>query len=214
MASLTTEELDRIIKDLTSLNMGNCSFDEELIKGLIQQTRNVIMRQPMLLELKAPVKICGDIHGQFTDLLRIFRACGFPPKANYLFLGDYVDRGHQAAPKANSCSGRGPLCDLLWADLSTTADGWGRNERGVSFTFDEDIVRDFLKAHDLDLVARAHEVVEDGYEFFANRRLVTIFSAPNYCGQMNNAGGVMSVSEDLTCSFVIIKPSHNYKESE
>jgi serine/threonine-protein phosphatase PP1 catalytic subunit len=50
-------------------------------------------------------------------------------------------------------------------------------------------------------------VVEDGYEFFANRQLVTIFSAPNYCGEFDNAGAMMSVDDSLTCSFQIIKPS-------
>ncbi|MEQ2261385.1 Serine/threonine-protein phosphatase PP1-beta catalytic subunit [Xenotaenia resolanae] len=51
-------------------------------------------------------------------------------------------------------------------------------------------------------------VVEDGYEFFAKRQLVTLFSAPNYCGEFDNAGGMMSVDESLMCSFqVILKPS-------
>ncbi|EDW91713.1 serine/threonine-protein phosphatase PP-Y [Drosophila yakuba] len=299
MAVLTTQEIDCIIKELTSLNGNECTFTEELIERLIQRTRGVIRWQPMLLQLETPVKICGDIHGQFTDLLRIFQACGFPPKANYLFLGDYVDRGKQsleticllfaykvkyplnffllrgnhecasinkiygfydeikrrhtvrlwrtftdcfewlpvAALVGNRifcCHGglspslqrlkqielirrptdvpdEGILCDLLWADLNHTTEGWGHNDRGVSFTFDEVIVRDFLRAFDLDLMVRAHEVVEDGYEFFANRQLVTVFSAPNYCGLMNNAGGVMSVSKDLVCSFVIIQPCHNCK---
>lgn len=49
-------------------------------------------------------------------------------------------------------------------------------------------------------------VVDDGYEFFANRKLVTIFSAPNYCGQFENDGCLMKVAEDLTCSFMILKP--------
>ncbi|XP_016985960.1 serine/threonine-protein phosphatase PP-Y [Drosophila rhopaloa] len=301
MAGITNKEIDRIIEELTSLDLGYCTFDEELIEGLIQKTCSVITRQPMLLELNAPVKICGDIHGQFTDLLRIFRACGFPPKSNYLFLGDYVDRGKRSLETIcllfaykvkypqnffllrgnHECAGisriygffdevkrrhtvrlwqsftdcfnwlpvaavvgerifcchgglspylrrlkeiqllrrptdipdEGILCDLLWADLNHLSDGWGHNDRGVSFTFDETIVRGFLKAHDLDLMVRAHEVVEDGYEFFANRHLVTIFSAPNYCGQMNNAGGVMSVGEDLICSFVIIEPCHKYEVS-
>ena len=45
--------------------------------------------------------------------------------------------------------------------------------------------------------------MEDGYEFFAKRQLVTIFSAPNYCGEFDNAAGIMAVDEDLMCSFQV-----------
>lgn len=48
-----------------------------------------------------------------------------------------------------------------------------------------------------------NQVVEDGYEFFAKRQLVTLFSAPNYCGEFDNAGGMMSVDETLMCSFQV-----------
>ena len=51
------------------------------------------------------------------------------------------------------------------------------------------------------------QVVEDGYEFFAERRLVTIFSAPNYCGEFDNAGALLSIDESLMCSFQILKPT-------
>ncbi|KAK9323339.1 hypothetical protein V1517DRAFT_97669 [Lipomyces orientalis] len=54
---------------------------------------------------------------------------------------------------------------------------------------------------------RAHQVVEDGYDFFSKRQLVTLFSAPNYCGEFDNAGAMMSVDESLLCSFQIVKPA-------
>merc|ERR1712096_577684 len=101
----------------------------------------------------------------------------------------------------------GLLCDLLWSDPDRDVQGWAENDRGVSFVFGPEIVSVFLKKHNLDLICRAHQVVEDGYEFFAKRQLVTLFSAPNYCGEFDNAGGMMSVDETLMCSFQILKPA-------
>jgi serine/threonine-protein phosphatase PP1 catalytic subunit len=101
----------------------------------------------------------------------------------------------------------GLLSDLLWADPDKDIMGWGENDRGISFTFGPDIVKQFLKRHDLELICRAHQVVEDGYEFFAKRQLVTLFSAPNYCGEFDNAGAMMSIDENLMCSFQILKPA-------
>jgi len=89
--------------------------------------------------------------------------------------------------------------------------GWGENDRGVSFTFGAEVVAKFLHKHDFDLICRAHQVVEDGYEFFAKRQLVTLFSAPNYCGEFDNAGAMMSVDETLMCSFQILKPADKKK---
>mmetsp|Transcript_13968 Transcript_13968/g.56237 ORF Transcript_13968/g.56237 Transcript_13968/m.56237 type:complete len:343 (-) Transcript_13968:2733-3761(-) len=268
---------------------------EEEIRFLCVESRQVFLSQPPLLELEAPMKICGDVHGQYTDLLRLFEYGGFPPSANYLFLGDYVDRGKQSIeticlllafkvrhpknffilrgnhecasinriygfydecrrrynvklwktfcdvfnclpiaaivddkifcthgglspeltsmeqirkiPRPTDVPDQGLLCDLLWSDPEKEIRGWGENDRGVSFTFGADIVGKFLSRFDLDLVTRAHQVVEDGYEFFADRRLVTIFSAPNYCGEFDNAGAMMSVDSTLMCSFQILKPA-------
>lgn len=104
----------------------------------------------------------------------------------------------------------GLLCDLLWSDPEPGSVGWGDNDRGVSFTFGEDIVDHFLKTNDLDLICRAHQVVEQGYEFFANRSLVTLFSAPNYVGEFDNSAAMMSVDENLMCSFQILS-SHTKK---
>lgn len=76
----------------------------------------------------------------------------------------------------------------------------------MSYTFGPDVLNQFLDKHDLDLICRAHQVVEDGYEFQSERKLVTLFSAPNYCGEFDNAGAIMCVAEDLTCSFKILRP--------
>jgi len=241
-----------------------------------------------LLELEAPLKICGDVHGQYHDLLRLFEYGGCPPESNYLFLGDYVDRGKQSLETIillfayktkypenffllrgnhecasitriygfyDECKRRyniklwkqfcdvfncmsvcalidekimcmhgglspeissfdqvrrlvrptdvpdtGMICDLLWADPDKDIAGWAENDRGVSFIFGPDVVTSFLQKQDLDLVCRAHQVVEDGYEFFAKRQLITLFSAPNYCGEFDNAGAMMSIDETLMCS--------------
>ena len=258
------------------------------------------MSQPVLLELEAPIKICGDVHGQFYDLLRILEFGGYPPDANYLFLGDYVDRGKQSLETIclllaykikypenffmtrgnHECSSinriygfydeckkrfsiklwkiftdcfnclpvaailddkiicmhgglgpdldkidrikniirptdvpeRGLLYDLLWSDPDESSNGFGSNERGVSVVFNGKIVQTFLKNNDLDLICRAHQVVEEGYEFFADRKLVTVFSAPNYCGEFDNAGAMMSVDENLNCSFQILKPANKLED--
>lgn len=272
------------------------------IRQLCQACKQIFLSQPNLLELEAPIKICGDIHGQYSDLLRLFDYGGYPPTVNYLFLGDYVDRGRQSIeticllmaykikypenffllrgnhecasinriygfydeckrrfnvrlwkiftdcfnclpiaaiidekifcvhgglspdlkdlddirniPRPTDVPDHGLLCDILWADPDKDIEGWGENDRGVSYTFGCDRVTEFLMRHDLDIICRAHQVVEDGYEFFADRQLVTIFSAPNYCGEFDNAGAMMSVDESLMCSFQILKPTENKERSD
>jgi serine/threonine-protein phosphatase PP1 catalytic subunit len=102
----------------------------------------------------------------------------------------------------------GLLCDLLWADPESGQNSWGTNDRGASYTFGEKIIKKFLEKHNFDLICRGHQVVEDGYELFKDRMLVTLFSDPNYCGEFDNWGAFMSVAKDLTCSFGLLKPGN------
>jgi serine/threonine-protein phosphatase PP1 catalytic subunit len=95
------------------------------------------------------------------------------------------------------------LCDLLWSDPDKDIIGWSENDRGFSFTFGPDVVSRFLEKHDMELIVRGHQVVEDGYEFFANRQLVTIWGAPNYRGEFDNAAAMMCIDETFSCSFKV-----------
>nr|CAA76756.1 serine-threonine protein phosphatase [Drosophila melanogaster] len=264
------------------------------IEAVCSRAREVLLKQPTLLEIPAPINLLGDIHGQYLNLLRYFESNGYPPDSVYLLLGDYVDRGKQSietltlllALKAryptkfyllrgnhecssinhfygfyDECKRRytvklwrtfvdcynclplaaiieenifcchgglsphlfsmqqireirrpieipesGLICDILWSDPDLRIMGWGPNERGVSHTFGSDVVSAFLHRFKLNLICRGHQVVEDGYEFFAKRQLITIFSAPNYCGEFDNAGAMMCINQDLLCTFRVQRP--------
>ena len=63
------------------------------------------------------------------------------------------------------------------------------------------MLQTFMTTHNIDLIVRAHQVVEDGYEFFGGRNLVTIFSAPNYCGEFDNLGGILLLDKNLCAKF-------------
>lgn len=98
----------------------------------------------------------------------------------------------------------GLLCDLLWSDPDDRTDYWDEIPKSVSYLFGRKVVKKFLRKNSLELLCRAHQVVEKGYEYFADGKLVTIFSAANYLGEFDNLGSMMTVDESLEVSFQVI----------
>ncbi|GJN40404.1 hypothetical protein PR202_gb29611 [Eleusine coracana subsp. coracana] len=103
------DDMIRRLVDVRRWAAGNNKMSQQVvseweIRQLCAGAKEVFMRQPNLLELDAPINICGDVHGQYRDLLRMFKECGFPHQQNnnnkHLFLGDYVDRGEQSIETA------------------------------------------------------------------------------------------------------------------
>jgi len=101
---------------------------------------------------------------------------------------------------------RGLMCDILWSDPDPDVDEWAPNDRGVSFVFGYDPINKFLEHHNLDLICRAHQIEEAGYAFHADKKLITIFSARNYCGEYDNSAAVLKVNSDLVCLVQVIEP--------
>ena len=90
------ERLDSIIANLTNSKAIRIKIPIPDVLFLIHSAKTVFESEPSLLELKPPLNICGDIHGQFSDLLRLLELDDPIPSSRYLFLGDYVDRGPQS----------------------------------------------------------------------------------------------------------------------
>merc|ERR1719198_2145957 len=98
MAALTDMELDKILENMLAAKANGPKAkvklpEEKEVKKICSMSRDIFLEQDTFLQLEAPITLIGDIHGQYHDLIRIFEYGGFPPETNYLFLGDYVDRG-------------------------------------------------------------------------------------------------------------------------
>ena len=279
---------------LEKLNQGTPLTEPE-VKTLTELARDRLLQESNVQPVQAPVTICGDIHGQWHDLMELFRIGGAAPDTNYLFMGDYVDRGYYSVEtvsllvclkvrypdrvyilrgnhesrqitqvygfydecvrkygsanvwkmftdlfdffpltacvdntffclhgglspsidtldhirqldRVQEVPHEGPMCDLLWSDPDDRT-GWGISPRGAGFTFGRDISEQFCERNGLQTVARAHQLVMEGYNWSHEGSVVTIFSAPNYCYRCGNQAAILEVDELAQQQFLQFDPA-------
>lgn len=286
---VSTSDLDEQIARLK-----RCEYlKESEVKALCDKAREILIDESNVQRVDAPVTICGDIHGQFYDLIELFKVGGDCPYTNYLFLGDFVDRGYYSVEtfllllalkvrypdritlirgnhesrqitqvygfydeclrkygnvnvwrhcteifdylslaavvddrvfcvhgglspaistldqirvldRKQEVPHEGPMCDLLWSDPEEM-EGWGLSPRGAGYLFGGDVAHKFNETNGLTLVARAHQLVMEGYKGMFDNALVTVWSAPNYCYRCGNVAAILELDEHLTQRFKIFE---------
>ena len=259
---------------LSKLRKGSLPTEQE-IKGLCDKAREILDKLENVALLSCPITVCGDIHGQFDDLLEIFDVGGEVPETNYIFLGDFVDRGYnsvetfiflltlkikypnritllrgnhesrqitQAYGFYEECSRKygsvnvwrmcTDIFDLfqlaavienkvfcVHGGLSPnveTIDDIRKLDRKQEVPRDgamSDIlwsdpdpdVKKFNHENNIDLIARAHQLIQEGYQFMFDDGLGTVWSAPNYCYRCGNDASIMEFDEHMNRAFKIFE---------
>jgi len=267
---------------------------ESELKQLCDVVREILMEESNVQPVNAPVTVCGDVHGQFFDVLELFKQGGEIPSTSYVFMGDFVDRGHHSVEtlqlllcykarypasitllrgnhecrqvtqvygfydecfrkygSANAwkyCTevfdyfalaavidGRvlcvhgglsprivtldqirllernqeipheGAFCDLMWSDPEDIED-WAVSQRGAGWLFGSAVTTKFNHTNGLELVCRAHQLVQEGYKYmFPEKNLITVWSAPNYCYRCGNIASILIFDENMDRSLKIFR---------
>jgi len=275
-----------------------CTYlPEEEMRQLCAMVKELLLEEGNIQPVSTPVTICGDIHGQFYDLLELFRIGGGIPDTSYLFMGDYVDRGYHSletftlllALKANypnkitllrgnhesrqitqvygfydecmqkyqsavvwkCCTeifdylpiaalvdgsifcvhaglspsittleqiqtilriteipNEGGFADMMWSDPEDEIETWGQGARGAGYLFGGKIVDGFCRINNLDIICRSHQLVNEGYKYhFKEQKLVTVWSAPNYCYRCGNLASILQLDSEHTRTFKLFQPA-------
>ncbi|KAH7130685.1 serine/threonine protein phosphatase-like protein [Dendryphion nanum] len=112
--------------------------------------------------------------------------------------------------RAQEIPHEGAFCDLVWSDPEDV-DTWAVSPRGAGWLFGDKVSSEFNHVNGLQLIARAHQLVNEGYKYhFKDKDVVTVWSAPNYCYRCGNVASIMNLGEDLNPDFKIFSavPDH------
>lgn len=90
----------------------------------------------------------------------------------------------------------GAFCDLVWSDPEDIQTSWQLSPRGAGYLFGAAVVNEFHHVNGLELMARAHQLVMEGRKYHFDQRLVTVWSAPNYCYRCGNVAAVLEIGGD------------------
>ena len=97
------------------------------------------------------------------------------------------------------------MCDLLWSDPDYV-DNYQESPRGAGYLFGENVVNQFNEMNGLELICRAHQMVNQGFMYmFSRKNLVTVWSAPNYCYRCENIASILSLDAHLNRTFLVFK---------
>lgn len=92
---------------------------------------------------------------------------------------------------------KGAFCDLVWSDPEDV-DSWTVSPRGAGWLFGAKVVNQFNEMNQLKLICRAHQLVQEGYKYWFDEKLVTVWSAPNYCYRCGNIASILTLLDSDT----------------